>query len=49
MLALGEGHGRAARAGVEHRNVRVEVADEFLDLGLVAAELAVCAQAQAAR
>ena len=28
--ALGEGRGRAARAGVEHRNVREELGDEFL-------------------
>ena len=34
---FGEGDGRAARAGVEHRNVGVEVGDEFLVLGFIAA------------
>ena len=37
--ALGEGDGRAARAGVEHRRVLVDRRDEVLGLGLVAAEL----------
>ena len=37
--ALGKGGGRTARTGVEHRNVAVEVAQEGLGPGLVAAEL----------
>ena len=39
--ALREGGGRAARAGIEHRHVGVEILDELLVLVLVVAELLV--------
>src|SRR5262245_52547615 len=39
--ALGKGRGRAARAGVEHGHVGVELLDEVLVLGLVVAVFAV--------
>jgi hypothetical protein len=47
LVALGEGDGRAARTGVQHRHVGEQLGDEVLRLG-VAAVLAL-ANSQAAR
>ena len=39
QVALGEGHGRAARPGVEHQNIVIERADEVLGVLFAAAAL----------
>ena len=39
ILALRKGNGRAARAGIEHRNILVERGDELAGFGLAAARL----------